>query len=249
MAKIRWDRIIMVLIVVAIVVFAAVAFKDLFSSKNNNSIANSNLDKTYMTVNGKNFTYAEVQAQYNQLNPQLQQQVSMQDFATSLVVPRELLLEQAHKEISGVNETLVNDTLSQIETQLQAQNQTLQAYLAATGQSMEQLRQQIIDQSLIEQLVDKNINSKINVTESEMRNFYEQNNLSAQNLTYNDTKPDIKNAIISQKQQQALQLYIQQLEASADIQYYFNATGTSATSNGNSGQQAQAPYSSSPSGQ
>lgn len=192
----------------------------------------TNYPDVVATVNGEDITGDELAANVQQtaqtakqqgLDPtkaEVRQQIETQ--ALTSLINTKLLAQAAAKADITASDEEIDAQLTQLTNQLGGEDK-LQEQLDNAGITKEQLRTDISQQIVLNAYVEQNTDvSNIEVTDQEITDFYnsvtESADASSSVPTLEDVKPQIKQQLLSQKQQAAVNELIQKLRADADIQ-------------------------------
>ena len=159
------------------------------------------------TVNGQPITRASY---YAELEKQSGQQV------LNTLVTKKLIAEEAAKKHVTVTNSEVNTQIATIEKNLKKQGQTLDGALTAQGLTRAGLSDQIYYQKLIEKM----LGNTIKVTDAEVNSYIEKNKDSLpQNQSADELKTTVKQQLMQQKQNSAVQGWIASLQKNAKVDY------------------------------
>jgi len=168
------------------------------------------------TVNGENIYYADLNAQYDRISPDLKQTYSKDDLLIQMI-DRTLLLQQAKRSSIEASEERVNETLNQIASQL-PENTSLEEALSQEGVTMEELRNEIKDQVTISMFLEKYIVNDINVTQQEINDYAKQTFGDVQ--INNETEMQVSQFLLLQKQRKVYDAYMNTSREVSDIKIY-----------------------------
>lgn len=201
--------------IIAVLVLVSVGIY-FFSNTGNNT---GNISGSVIaTVNGEEITSDEVSAVQQSLMQQ-GQQVSEED-ALEQAINQELLSQKVQEEITVTTE----EAESVIEQQIAMQNMTLEDYKqqvemqgVSYDNELANIQEQIATQNYLGTALE---GQDFEVTEEEVKEFYEMNKQQIpENVTYEEVEPQITMSLQQQKQQEAISVLIQELRASANVEY------------------------------
>lgn len=131
---------------------------------------------------------------------------------------RDALIEQeAKKEGVTVSDQEVNTQIATLQSNLQKQGQSLNDVLSQQGMTMDDLRNLI----RLDQLVQKMVGKNITVSNKEVNDYIAQNKASLPtNLSGNALKSQVKQQLIQQKTNAAVQTWLANLQKKANIVYF-----------------------------
>ncbi len=134
------------------------------------------------------------------------------------LITKELILSEASKQKIVVSDDQVNQEIEKISKQIQDQGSSLEAVLASQEQTLETLRENIKIQKTLETL----LKDKIQVSDDEIKNYYEQNQQYYPDSKYEDIKEDLKRQLTQEKLVNEYQNWISKLKSEANIRYFVN---------------------------
>ena len=139
--------------------------------------------------------------------------------ALNTFIERTLIFGEAKKQGVSVSKEVIDSQLTSIEELLKGQGLTLDEALEARGQTRSELTEQI----RIQQTVEAILAQKINITEEDITNYFEENReLLDEGATLEDVKEDIRDQLSQQKLNAEYQTWIGELKAKAKIFYFVN---------------------------
>lgn len=140
------------------------------------------------------------------------------DMLESIIVERLIRKEAAAKGMTATDEE-VDSEIQKISGEIAAQGAgTLEEALAAEGLSMEDFRKQIAIQKEVEKLLA----DKITVTDDEVTQFMEENEIEAPAENGENFLALVKEQIAQQKFSEEIGSLIETLKAQASIRYFVN---------------------------
>lgn len=135
------------------------------------------------------------------------------------LIEKALIFQEAKRLGVTVSQESIDSQISSIEGILKEQNVTLEDALAQRGQTKEEL----IEQIRIQKTVEAILGQKINITDEEITNYFEENKeLLEKDAKLEDVKEDLRNQIFQQKLNEEYQKWIADLKAKAKIYYFVN---------------------------
>lgn len=173
--------------------------------------------KSVASVNGQAITTDDLDYLLSTV-PEQQRQSLTKENLTEIAINKELIRQEIVKHGIKVSEQEVN---SLIERFLAQNNLTMQDYeklLSQQGADINLIKQVYAEQLSTYKLMNETILKDLKVSEDETKGFYDTYKAQINN-TYENSKEEIKQVILSQKAQQSFLLYIQQLRSSAEIKY------------------------------
>lgn len=166
-------------------------------------------------VNGDVITANELNRQYNRIDEQSKLLITKDMFLDQLITVK-LLLQEAEKLDIKVDEKEVMNEINEIKEQFESE-EDFYLSLEALDSSLDELKKQVEKQLIINELLNKTIISKIEVTDSEVKSFYDQNKELIGNVSFENVSSRIKDILIDEKQRQVLTTYFNQLKFTVDI--------------------------------
>ena len=201
--------IILVLLIVAAGVYLLIAnYKYLKPAGN----ATTTVTDAVAWVNGKAIGKADLESIFEK-NPQIASLYTKEEVLERLI-DQELLLQEAAK---GGYEATTGEVDQSIELLAQAMppGTNLSERLAEQNMTMEELRGELIKQISIAKLLNETVISKIAVTQEEIRQYYDAQDL--ENITFEQAAPTIEELISLEKQRLGTEDYLQTLREKATI--------------------------------
>ncbi|MFH1642655.1 MAG: SurA N-terminal domain-containing protein [Nanoarchaeota archaeon] len=168
------------------------------------------------TVNGDIITMQELNQKYDALPEQYKMFITKDLLLDQLINAKLLLLEA---EVMGVEVSMeeVEAEIDRIKIQSFDSDEEFLNFLKENNMELEVLKQQTHDQLTIAKLLDMEILSKIDIDESRVKAFYDNNAELMGNFSYNDVKEQIRQSMLEDLSGGAIQTYTGQLRAKADI--------------------------------
>jgi len=134
-------------------------------------------------------------------------------------VTKELINQEAKKKNITVSDSDIQTQVDEIKKGLEAQGTTLDAALLTQGQTMEDLEANLRLQKSAELLLA----DKTAVSEEDIKSYYDENKASFDSTAkFEDLKPQIEAQLKSQKFQDEIQKYLEDLKAQYKINYFIN---------------------------
>ena len=135
------------------------------------------------------------------------------------LVTKALIDQEAQKQNVTISSDVVNKEVERISVLIEAQGQTLDAYLTMQGQTKENFEQNIKIQKTVEQI----IKDKIQVTEEEMKKYFDDNpNLFAAGSKYENVKEDVEQQLKQQKLSEEFQKWLEEVRKNTSVRYFVN---------------------------
>lgn len=135
------------------------------------------------------------------------------------LVNRSLIYQEAAKKNVNVTEDEIKAELGKYDQQLKAQGSSLTDALALQGLNENSFK----DELKYELTVRKLLADKINVTDEEVKQYYEQNKSQfGKDQTLEDLKDTIKQLLSNQKLSLNYSSFIQDLKSAAKLRYFSN---------------------------
>lgn len=174
--------------------------------------------KVVATVNGQQITQADLDNILLTVPPS-QRSLVTKDQLLQQAIYQALFEQQAAKLGITVSQQEVDDRVAASIAQYNLTEQEFEAKLAQQNLTLEFVKDIYRKQLIAYKLINQTVLSRINVTDTEMQSFY--NAYKSQiNVSFVEAEPQIRDAITAQKGQQAVAIYVQQLNASSTIVVY-----------------------------
>lgn len=134
-------------------------------------------------------------------------------------ITRVLIEQEAAKQKIVVPDSDIDEKIKQIEAQLEAQGANLDNLLQSQGQTRDDVRKQIKVQLAVEKIIGKDLN----VTDQELKDYYDKNkSYFAKGATFDSLKDQIKSEVINTKLSEKFQPWVEELKTKAKIHYFLN---------------------------
>ncbi|MFT4309447.1 MAG: hypothetical protein ACMXYL_03090 [Candidatus Woesearchaeota archaeon] len=232
--KARWDRIFLALLaVVAIVVLVWQLQSEQVITDNGNGELVDDIEENrtltmdpntvYLTIGDRDFTYGELNAQYMELDSEVRQMYSLDEFIEGQIVPLELLLGEARRQGFVADEEIVEEQVSFITEMALSQGMTFEQYVSMFGFTEEEAMKQISEEVLIQEFLDSQIGDDIEVTEEEVLGLYAMFGLEEQNVTLEEVRGELEDMIRGEKYNEIVMEYIQDLRDNTNVVYHYSA--------------------------
>ena len=228
--RVRWDRIFLVaLAVLAVVVLVwQLQTNDTRAPVQENNQSQQSLigdDEVYLTIGSEEYTFGELNAQYQQLDEQTRMFYSLDEFIEAGIVPVKLLLQEAQRLGVTVNDSALDEQVEYISTMAAMQGMTFEEYVRDFGFTEAGAREKIREDLIVQELLERAIGDNITVEESELLELYETWGLEEQNLTFEEVRFDLEEMVKAEKYNEMVGEYLEQLRNSTNITYHFSAQG------------------------
>lgn len=136
--------------------------------------------------------------------------------ALNTFIERALIFQEAKKQGVSISKETLDSQIAAIEELLKGQGLTLDEALKARGQTKSELVEQIRIQKTVEAILAQ----KINITEEDIKNYFEANkSLLEEGATLEDVKEDLRQQLFQQKLNEEYSKWIEELKAKAKIYY------------------------------
>lgn len=210
------------MVVVALVVVGALVMhaQDREAPENGEDSMLEEEETVFFSINGVNYTYEFARQEYNLLHAQAREQLTLEEFADEILIPKLLLLDSARELGYEANETEIDETLRFIETTLAAQDTTFEEYLTQINLTVEDWREKKAEELMIEALIESEISPGVEVRDEDIRDAYEEFGLEEQDVTYAEAEADLRAFLTAQFESDAVQFYLDLLRRRADIVFY-----------------------------
>lgn len=206
---------IITIIILSTIAYIFYTYKDIFSE--------SLLDESLIVarINGKEISLKELNEAYDRLSDQYKTMVTKEDILDETVTEI-LLLQEAEKQ--GITATKEEATKMISDAMIQGgiSEEEFQEQLDSLKISKDYLVEYYKKQLIISELLNTTLFKELIVSYTEIKQFYEKNQLSLQNITLDDSKDEIQDLLLSDKQKSAYLTYISQLKVRADIEIFLD---------------------------
>lgn len=149
------------------------------------------------------------------LNRELERQGGKQILES--LITKSLILQEAKERKLEVSKEEIEAKISEFEIQLGAQDSTLEVFLETQGQTRESLGEQIEIQLTIERMFAE----KIDVSEEELLNYFEENKtFFAEDTAFEEVKSDLENNLRQEKVGELFQAWLEEAKQNSEIRYF-----------------------------
>ena len=232
--SVRWDRIFLVALAIVAIVVLVWQLQSNGTPQTNDNINTSqgtqppqqlsmDPETVYLTIGSKEFTYGELNAQYQRLDADTRSFYSLDEFIEAGIIPPELLLNKARQSGITVDETVVEGQIEYIEEMAALQGMTFEEYVQNFGFTSEEARKQIRDEILIQEYLDQTIQQNISVSEEEIMALYVMWGIEDQGLTLDEVRDDLEEMAVSEKYNELVREHIEELRTTTPVVYHFSA--------------------------
>lgn len=196
------------------------------ASEGQEDLENLGEDGVVAKVNGEEIKSEEAKEIIEQYQQQ-GQQVSSEEIIDQLV-EQELISQEAENQGYSVSKEEAEQTVeSQMESQAQTSNMSLEEYkklLEQQGTSFEDIIKDTQEQLSTQNYISDELEGKdLNVSEEEAKAFYDENKemieQQSENASYEEAKPQIITMLEQQKQEEAVGVLVENLSEDAEIEY------------------------------
>jgi len=169
-------------------------------------------------VNGEIITKSELDMQYDKIPEQYKAIITKDSYLNQMIAVK-LLIQEARKKGIEVTDERANKEIEAIkERELITTDEDFNKLLGNLGLNADELKNRIIEQLMIDMLFNETIDPTIQVTDSMVESFYERYKGDFNNESLDKIRDDVELALRNQLRDGAIQIYIKQLTARADIQ-------------------------------
>lgn len=171
-------------------------------------------------VNGERLSVKEAADAYSVLPQPIKEQFSEFRFLNETVIPQMLIIQEAAKRGITASDDEINRVMQEILSTQNFTEEQLTMRLQEMGLDQDHLRAMITKRILISKTLNATVPPQT-VNEEEIKTFFETNRdyfgSTYGNITAEDAHDPIKSYLLSQKEQAALQQYVDSLRANATI--------------------------------
>ena len=214
--RLRLDRILMAAGVIALILIIFFSYsklrkvnfgEDVVALVDNQKITKAQLDKEYEFF----FFVRNI--------PQEYKSVVTKEVILNQTIDEILLIEEAKKKGYSVSEQEINEVMERVVNLSGMSLEDISKTFEQNNFTLQDLKNFYWKVLLVNKLLNETVNSKVNVTEEEMRKFYEENNLT---IKFDDIKERIKEQILVEKRYEEYQRYVGDLKKNARIEILYN---------------------------
>ncbi len=207
----RYYGVFLILVIIAIIVVFQI------SQQNKDKLPEQKSDIA-ATVNGEIITSGELDLQYERLPTQYKAIISEENLLDQMIVVK-LLLQEARNQGIEVKEWEVYREIDAIkDRELITTEEEFNTFLVGIDSDIDKLWNRLEEQLMIDKLLEETIDPNIDVTDSMVESFYERYQEEFNNVSLDEINDFVEDAVRNQLRDGAIQIYIKQLEANADIQ-------------------------------
>ena len=135
------------------------------------------------------------------------------------LVEKALINSEAKKNKVKVEPSEIEAEIKNIEKMVSDQGLSLDEALKFRNQT----RTDLVDQIKIQKLVEKLLSSKIAITDTELKDYFNKNkSLFGQNPVFDKVKDQVKNQVFQQKLSEEFNTWVTDLKSKAKILYFVN---------------------------
>jgi parvulin-like peptidyl-prolyl isomerase len=171
-------------------------------------------------VNGERISQMDLDAGYNSLAPEIRSQFTKAQFLNETVIPQALVLQEADRRGIEVTEEEIQAFVQGVLAAQNMSEEALDAQLEANGLTRAGFMDMVEKRLRLNRLLEKDLPPP-EATEEEIASFFEINRgyftATYGNITLQDARDGIRQYLILQKQQLAIQEYVARLRANATI--------------------------------
>jgi len=173
--------------------------------------------QTIATVNDEIITNQELNQKYDQLPDQYKLFITKEAFLDQIINVK-LLLQEAKKQEITVSEAEIKSEIESIKEQAPTE-EAFEDLLKQQNINLEDLKKQLNEQLMVNKLLNITVISKIEVSESKARDYYDTNEeyFQENDISYIEAKEQIKQILLSDISSNAIEIYISQLRSNAVI--------------------------------
>jgi len=174
-------------------------------------------EQVIATVNDEIITNHELEQKYDQLPDQYKLFITKDDFLDQIINVK-LLLQEAKKQAIIVSEDEIETEIDNLKKQAPTE-EAFEELLKQQNMDLNELKKQLDEQLAINKLLNQTVISKIEITESKIREYYKNNQdyFEENNISYDQAKEQIKQILLADLSNNAIEIYINQLRSDATI--------------------------------
>ena len=222
--EVRWDRIIGVLLIIGIILLIVYMpkIREHMTHKGG-TVDNS---KIVAIVNGENITLNQLNKEYDFFFfvrgiPNAYKMRISKATILNQTIDEHLLIDEAEKEGFSVSQDEVTAVLNRAVNMSNISIENISALFEANNFSLDDLKKFYWKTLLINKLLNKTVEPQINVSDKDVKEFYNANNITGD---YDSVKEGIKKQLLSQQRYALYLNYLDTLRKKADIKIFYNGT-------------------------
>lgn len=186
-------------------------------------ILNATIEKEAIaTVNGEPIFLADVEKQYNQI-PEQYQELTSKELILNQLIDEKLLMQEAKRQGITVTPTEVDEAMEQAIKSTGLTKKQFEEQLKKNNLTLEEMQEYYKKQiTIYQKLPDKLITQQIQITEADMKNFYEREKqlfieASGKQLSFKEAEETIELYLLGEQQKELFQELLVELRKDADI--------------------------------
>jgi len=203
-------HILILIAVIAVVFFIGKSLTNLM-----NRFTQQTTSDVIAVVNGEEITQQELDQKYDKLPAQYKSLFTKEFFLDQLINTK-LLLQEAKKQAIVISTGEIDEEMGKVKSTFYSDFE-FEEFLKENSLTIEEVKSQLADQLLINKLLNETILSKIEITDQQINNFYNENK-DIINDTLENVEEQIRLSLMQESSAKVIQTYIDQLKADADIQ-------------------------------
>ncbi len=210
-----------VAVVIAVIIIIAAALVVLMLTRPSGApAAQTSSNEVLVTVNGVAVTQRDIDSLYERLPDEQKVPEAKILLLNQTSIPNTLLLLEAKKQGLSVSKESIDSQFADLLIQNGFDDAGFRQFLSQRNISYDDVKIDFADQLLIYQLVNKTVISAIVVTDAEVDEFYNTQQLASYNITLSDsTRQKLHSLMVNQQVNIGVQLLIKQLREKANIVY------------------------------
>lgn len=174
-------------------------------------------------VNGEKITSAELDEAYSRVPEEQRAVITKEMILNETLIPTMLLLQEAEKQSIKLSDKEAEDALEEFFNASGMTNEEFDAQLQEANMSYSKFMDFYAERLILVKLLNKTVKIP-EVTDAEAKEFFYENmksfNLGNYTMEFDDIKEEIRSMLASQKQQEAIQTYINKLREDSDVKIY-----------------------------
>ena len=189
-----------------------------------NKIERKNLQDEFVAdVNGEKITSSELDKWYKMsVVPEYRNIVKKEDFLAESLIPQKILLQEAEKNKIKASKDEIDNDLGQFLIDSGLSLDDFEKKLKEDAINLEYIKEAFKQRIMINKFLNQSILSKVNVSDFEVNEIYENTTSLDPSLSSGEIKQVIKDQLTTRKQNKALKEYIEQLIGNADIELFID---------------------------
>ncbi|MGB9748736.1 MAG: SurA N-terminal domain-containing protein [Candidatus Woesearchaeota archaeon] len=220
--RLRIDRILIVIVIIAILALILIVA---FSYPKLKTLKATKLGKDVVaTVNNQKITKAQLDKEYEFFFfvrgiPKEYKSVVTKEVILNQTIDEMVLIEEAKNKGYSVSEQEMNEVMERAVNLSGMSIEEISYNFKQNNFSLDDLKNFYWKVLLVNKLLNETVNPKVNVSDEEIRKFYDDNNMTA---NFDEIKAQIRDQILVEKRYEEYQKYLNSLKNKAKIEIFYD---------------------------